>query len=235
MGPTAQIIWTTVAAVMTLAIYSFLYKDNPFYKFAEHLLVGTSVGYSLILAYSIVFKPRVIDALLSPDMSIGMKILRVGLPALLGMCYLSYFTKKYTWVARYPIAFIMGMGSGLALPMTMLANVLRQLRGTFVEEVGGQLIPLISVARFKVLFAEPNLLNFMEAVYGPLLIIGVLSVMMLFIFSLEHTGPLKVTSKLGMIYLMLGFGAAFGYTVMARISLLVGRIDFLLGEWLGLL
>jgi hypothetical protein len=34
---------------------------------------------------------------------------------------------------------------------------------------------------------------------------------------------------------MITFGAGFGYTVMARISLLVGRFRFILGDWLGLL
>jgi len=35
-------IGTWVAAFLTLSIFSFLYKDNPFYKFAEHLMVGVS-------------------------------------------------------------------------------------------------------------------------------------------------------------------------------------------------
>jgi hypothetical protein len=34
---------------------------------------------------------------------------------------------------------------------------------------------------------------------------------------------------------MVAFGAAFGYTVMARISLLIGRMQFLLGDWLHLM
>jgi hypothetical protein len=33
--------------------------------------------------------------------------------------------------------------------------------------------------------------------------------------------------------LMLGFGAMFGATVMARMSLLIGRMWFLLHDWLG--
>ena len=36
-------IW--IAAFLTLSIYSFLYRDNPFYRFAEHLFVGMTVGY----------------------------------------------------------------------------------------------------------------------------------------------------------------------------------------------
>ena len=40
-------VW--IAALLTLFIFSFLYKDNPFYKFAEHLFVGISAGYYVIL------------------------------------------------------------------------------------------------------------------------------------------------------------------------------------------
>ena len=35
-------IWVGIG--LTLCIYSFLYKDNPFFRFAEHLFVGVSVG-----------------------------------------------------------------------------------------------------------------------------------------------------------------------------------------------
>ena len=38
-------LWTTLGAFLTLCTFSFLYKDNPFYKFAEHLVVGVSAGY----------------------------------------------------------------------------------------------------------------------------------------------------------------------------------------------
>ena len=41
-------IW--IAALLTLCIYSFLYRDNPFYRFAEHLFVGMSVGYGIVLS-----------------------------------------------------------------------------------------------------------------------------------------------------------------------------------------
>ena len=34
-----------VAAGMTLALYSFLYKDNPLFKFAEHVFVGVAAAY----------------------------------------------------------------------------------------------------------------------------------------------------------------------------------------------
>ena len=50
----------------------------------------------------------------------------------------------------------------------------------------------------------------------------------------EHKGTLGVFSRLGVFFLMAGFGAGYGYTVMSRISLLIGRFQFLLDNWLGL-
>ena len=39
-------------------------------------------------------------------------------------------------------------------------------------------------------------------------------------------------AKVGIWTLMIGFGASFGYTVMARLSLLIGRVIYLLQDWL---
>ena len=44
-----KIIGIWIAAFLTLCIYSFLYRDNPFYRFAEYLFVGVSLGYSIVL------------------------------------------------------------------------------------------------------------------------------------------------------------------------------------------
>ena len=47
--PDARFSWPRtiglwVAAFFTLAIFSFLYRDNPFYKFAEATVVGVSAA-----------------------------------------------------------------------------------------------------------------------------------------------------------------------------------------------
>jgi hypothetical protein len=39
----------------------------------------------------------------------------------------------------------------------------------------------------------------------------------------------------GVWFLMIAFGASFGYTVMARVSLLIARVQFLLRDWLHVL
>ena len=62
MSPTHDLgIW--LAALLTLFVFSFLYKDNPLYKFAEHLFVGVSAGYYIVLNFWTVVIPNLWDPL----------------------------------------------------------------------------------------------------------------------------------------------------------------------------
>ncbi|MFM9171115.1 MAG: hypothetical protein ACKOTD_13700, partial [Phycisphaerales bacterium] len=56
-----------------------------------------------------------------------------------------------------------------------------------------------------------------------------------FFFSLEHRGPIGGAARVGIWYLMITFGASFGFTVMGRIALLAARCEFLFDRWLWLI
>ena len=58
--------------------------------------------------------------------------------------------------------------------------------------------------------------------------------LLFFFYSREHKGALGVASQIGIFFLMVSFGAGYGYTVMSRVSLLIGRFQFLLEDWLGM-
>ena len=45
---------------------------------------------------------------------------------------------------------------------------------------------------------------------------------------------IRGVARAGIYLLMISFGASFGYTVMGRLSLLIGRVRFLLFDWLVL-
>jgi hypothetical protein len=68
-----------------------------------------------------------------------------------------------------------------------------------------------------------------------LLVVGTITGVIYFYFSKKHEGAFGVGAKIGIYFLMVSFGAAFGYTAMARVSLLIGRLQFLLGDWLGII
>ena len=193
-----EILGIWIAALLTLALYSFLYKDNPVYKLAEHIFVGISAGYWLARSYRDVVLPNLWNPLME-----GNFLLLI--PAMLGVMMLMRLLPKIGWISRWSLSFIIGMGSGYFLITYLQTNAMDQVRATFV--------PLNSVNNI-------------------LLVVGVLTGLVYFFFSKEHKGIFGVSAKVGIYFLMVAFGASFGYTVMARISLLIGRMQFLLFEWL---
>ena len=208
-----EIIGLWVAAILTIGIYSFLYKENPLYRFAEHLVIGVSLGYFMVITYMRVLVPRLIDPLVAGES--GAWVLLI--PAILGILYITRFFPKAAWLSRYPMAFLMGAGMGVGFPLSMKAQVLRQLEAT--------LVPLYETGMSW------------EVVFGNVvMVLGTLAALIYFFFSKPHKGPFFGTgSKIGIWVIMVGFGATFGFTVMGRISLLIGRIQFLLGDWLHIL
>lgn len=200
-----------VAAIFTLAVFSFLYKENPLYRLAEHLVVGTSLGYSIVLTYQRVIYPRLID-----PVSHGENLLMI-VPAILGLLYITRFFPRIAWLSRYPIAFLLGTSMGVAFPYDMQTFILRQIQST--------MIPLYTPGA-----------PWFDTLGAVVIVFGTLAGLIYFFFSKPHRGPFfGFGSKVGIWLIMIGFGATFGFTVMGRISLLIGRVQFLLGDWLGLL
>jgi hypothetical protein len=199
--------WTILAGVITLAILSFLYRDNPLYKMAEHIAVGISVGFLVVTYYYNVFKPKVWENILYKGQY------DYVLPLILGILLFTRFFPKQGWLSRYSIAFYIGAGSGLSIPPTLEARVLQQMEGTvrsLVTVVPGNLAATLT-GSFAAIF----------------LIVGTLASLVFFLFSVEHKGPVGRLAWFGRLCMMAGFGASFGFTVMARVSLLIGRVHFL--------
>lgn len=197
-----------VAAGLTLFIYSFLYKDNPFFKFSEHLYVGISLGYTVVRIYYDVMLKTLYNPLIQE------KRWWLVFPAILGLLILTRFISRIAWLSRISFAFVVGFGSGVAIPRYISSFILQQVEGT--------LKPLVSVSGHgSVVFSMSHFNAF-------LILLGVVTVLIYFFFSMEHKGVVAFASRIGVYFLMISFGAAFGYTVMARMSLLIGRFDDLI-------
>jgi hypothetical protein len=196
-----------VAGIFTLAVFSFLYRDNPFYKFAEHLLVGVSAGYYLVqYFFSAAYKKLYV-----PVFENGDYILIVG--GVLGVMMFSRLFRRTEWISRYPVAFYVAAWAGYVIPSYVHVRIMQQARSTMFDPLG---MPLA------------------EAVSSTVLLIGVVTTLVYFYFSVEHKGAIRSVSRIGIVFLMIGFGATFGYNVMGRISLLIGRFQFLFSDWMGL-
>jgi hypothetical protein len=209
-----HIVGAWMATGLTLFIFSFLYKDNPLFKLAEHLYVGVSVGYTIVKAYDTV----IVHLIVKPIFEQGQITLLI--PVAIGLLMLTRYVPRAAWMSRYAFAFIVGLGAGLAIPRTISSFILKQIEDT--------VRPLLSPAGSDGLTFTMSLLNPASNLNAVIILIGVSSVLFYFFFSIEHSGPGKVVARTGIVFLMIAFGAAFGYTVMARMSLLIGRLTDLI-------
>lgn len=211
MAELMKVLGIWLGAYFTLSIFSFLYKDNPFYKLAEQIFVGLSAGYWLIYTIYNILVPNLFNLLLT-DFAHNWLLL---IPMLLGIMMLLRIIPSAQWLSRYPIALMVGTTAAIYMLLSFKSDFLAQIAATMVNP-------------FK--FCSP-----VDVVGTILLIVGVLCGVYFFYFSKKQEGVFAIPSKIGIWFLMVSFGASFGYTVMARISLLIGRLDFLLRDWLHII
>ncbi len=223
-------VW--VAALLTLFVFSFLYKDNPLYKFAEHVFVGVSAGYYIVLNFWTVVVPNLWDPLVRTftgrDPVTHQAVVQAGgpfaaslgdyrawflIPAVLGVLLFARMVPRIDWISRWSLAMIIGIYAGLKT--TGFAQ------GDLVAQAQASLQPLWGA-------------DFWTGFNAILFTVGLVTSLLFFFYSREHKGTLGVLARTGIAFLMVSFGAGYGYTVMSRLSLLIGRFQFLLEDWLGI-
>ena len=234
-------VW--VGALLTLSIFSFLYKDNPFYKFAEHLFVGVSAAYWMAIGIWTTLVPNLMcrlwpglintlagnDCLCPPSAQVsGYDRWIYVIPLVLGCLLLMRLSPKGGWIARWSLAFIVGITAGL--------NLVRFLQSDFIAQINATMVTLLpgwqGVGHFFDNFDLSADGQFVTMFSAWVVFFGTFCGLVYFFFSKEHKGWFGRASRVGIWVLMVTFGAGFGYTVMARISLLVGRFRFLFGDWI---
>lgn len=226
----AKAIGIIIAAGLTLVMYSFLYRDNAFFKVAENLYVGVALGYGAVMTWRQALRPDVYEYLVyAPTWTAFWNhALHRFVPIGLGILLITRLSRKYGWLSRYSYALMVGWGSGVAIPLVIHSMLFKQLYSAvapFQETFGANTgAPLFTGAWF---------MNIGFPLFGAVVVmVGTVAVLFYFFFSIEHKGAGRAVSWVGILFLMIAFGASFGYTVMGRISLLIGRVQFLVSEWL---
>jgi hypothetical protein len=106
---------------LTFCILSFLYKDNPFYKLAEHLFVGVSIGYVVVQQYYNTLSPKVVERL-----GDGQWLAVIPLALVIAL-FVKATSRRFAWVGRYPVAFVVAFFAGV------------QINGVAQAELGAQI------------------------------------------------------------------------------------------------
>ncbi|MBU1319956.1 MAG: hypothetical protein KKG33_05815 [candidate division Zixibacteria bacterium] len=217
-------IW--IGAFLTLGIISFLYKDNPWYKICEAIFIGISAGYWIVSLWWQNLVSKLWDNLWPALVALGHGEIQYNLlylvAGILGIMMLMRLVPQIGWISRWPLALVIGATAGLQFVNYLVSNGVKQIYNTIVPLFGpisdaGGIAPVASV---------------WAGLGNTLILVGTFTGLVYFFFSKEHKGLFGGAAKVGTWFLMITFGASFGYTVMSRMSLLIGRIDFLVNDWI---
>ncbi len=133
-----------IAGILIIMLYSFLYKENPFFRFAEHLYIGVGAGHALVVGFG-----NVRNQGWTPLVSGNMMMI---IPLILGILLYTRFFKSIAWISRLCISIPIGLGIGLALRGLPAAQILSQIRAT--------LVPLNSINNFILVFGVIGTLSY---------------------------------------------------------------------------
>jgi hypothetical protein len=203
---TPELIGAWLAALAVIWIYSFAFKDNPLYRVAEHLFVGTAAGYSIGLSLDSLNRTAFVP------MSRGAGYWYLGIPIILGLMFFFKYSKTYYWVARYGVGLNMAVGAALALRTAPMANIIRQVTAT--------ILPLWTS-------------NPLTTLNNWLLVLITLGGLTYFIFTIFPKAEGKPTPysriyraffTIGIYGMMVGFGALFANTIMTRVGFVISII-----------
>lgn len=220
-------IW--FSAFLTLSIFSFLYRDNSFYKLAESIFIGVSAAYWMVVQFWSVIVPNLLGNL-SPGLVKSWAVPGLEtdqphyiyiIPLILAVMLLWRLMPTGQWISRWPLALFIGVFAGLRMIQFIQADFLNQIRNG--------ILPLI------VRDAASGGINWATSVWNTISVLGVLACLTYFFFSIEHKGVVGRVARVGTWILMITFGAMFAFTVMGRIALLTGRLEFLFIDWLWLI
>jgi hypothetical protein len=185
-----ELIGTWVEVFLIIGVLSILYKENILFRLIEHLYVGVAAGYTFNLALK-----SLIDGAVLP-LTAG-NVARI-VPLITGLLTILIFSKRFSWLSRYGMAILLGIGLGYVMTGMTKGNIV------------GQLLPTIRVS-----LADPS---------NVILVVAVFTSLFYFIFHLPRKGAPGVLSRIGRYFIMLGFGASYGTFVFMWIVLATTRI-----------
>jgi hypothetical protein len=190
----------------TLAVFSVLYKENPLFRFFEYLFIGLATGYSVVRVWVDILRPKWWDAMIAGNWWMIFAVL-------LGLLYYTMYIRRFAWMSRLLIGAMMGFGAGVAF---------QGFASSYGPQIAASFIPLVPGGD----------LTLYQLVNNWVITITLVAVMTYFFFAFEQQNRVvQGTAKWGRWLLMISFGAIFGQTVMARMALATGRLEFLINAF----
>lgn len=221
---TAELAGTWIAALLTLAVLSYVFGNNPAFRLAQYLFVGVAAGYAAAIAWNHALWPRLQLLIDNPT-----TYWYYGVFFILGLLLLLRGFRPLSVLGNLPLGVLFGTGAALALGGALTGSLVPQMRASIV--------PIVPIEQSE------GWSRWAYAIDTLILVFGTIAVLSAFHFtakgrgtlgSLGH-GLLGILGGVGRKFIMIAFGALLAGALLSFFSVLRSRLDFLIYDWITLL
>lgn len=219
-----EIFIVLIAGFGTLGVYSFLIKENSFFRLFEHIFIGIAAGYAPVYVFQNFLWPKVFVPLLGLNELYGVE---AEFPTFERFAYIVAIVVGLFFYAQY-LPKRLQILAVIALTVSLAASAGLAIKGIFTE-----LVPQLQSSFKPILVFNPEF-DFLESLSNIVFLGTLLLCLTYFIFTLYSSESIMSRRLLNFakILLLICFGAFFGSTISARLSLLIERLVFLKEEWI---
>lgn len=112
-----------IGVLVTAGFWSYLYKENAFFRLVEFTFVGFAAAHATVMAIQ-----GIQSQLLSPMISKNNYSLII--PLILGLLLYTRYFKEIKFFERFPISLMVGVGTGIAVRAMVKAQLIAQVQKT---------------------------------------------------------------------------------------------------------
>ncbi|KAF0111148.1 MAG: Uncharacterized protein FD147_1086 [Chloroflexi bacterium] len=218
----ADLIWTITSFILTLLVFTYLFGENPVFRFVSALFIGVASGYfAVIIIYQVVL-PRLVVPLLEGS-------LIALIPLVLSGVLLLKLSPRLSRFGNVSMAYLVGAGAAIAIGGAVLGTLFGQIKG--------------AIAAFEPQINAAGISPVLLILEGGFLLLGTLATLTYFNFGAKNTanmGPRRgliaaIFAWIGKFFIAITLGAVFAGVLTAAITALVERSDFILQTIKGFL
>ena len=205
-----------LGAFVTLAVFSYLAKDNAAYRLVQQAALGVSVGMGLVIAWKQVLAPKWWEPITGAIGGTRPWTDALWLLALVpGSLWYFQLSKRHFWASTLVSGLFLGVAAGLAFKSQILL---------ILPQIGASLKPLNPFAGEGGLTWASALGSLSNALF----LVAMMTTLFYFFFSVRtDRAVFHAPMRMGRMMLMVCLGAMFGNTVMTRMAYLLERLEFL--------
>jgi hypothetical protein len=203
----ADTLTTWVAALLTLVVLGGLLGERRAFGWSQHLLAGLATGLAAVLVIRELIVPRVLEPLLADPAARG--DLWIGLGLVVTTAAAPWIPRA---VAAVPISILVGSLAAFALGGAVVGTLLPQIAAAVARPEDGALATIVTVG---------------SAAITVLVLVG-------FLHGAPRGRLVGGAAATGRWMMLVGLGGWLGYLILSRLVLLIDRLMFIVGDWLGL-